>query len=53
MSLMRVNQQERAQLLVECPSRARLQKFLPRWQAAILAHKSRLNWLLEVDPAEI
>ena len=53
MSLMRVNQQERAQLLVECPSRARLQTFLPRWQAAILAHKSRLNWLLEVDPAEI
>ena len=53
MSLMRVNQQERAQLLVECPSRARLQTFLPRWQAAILAHKSRLSWLLEVDPAEI
>ena len=53
MNVMRVNQQERAQLLVECPSRARLQQFLPLWQAAILTQKGRLNWLIEVDPVDI
>jgi primosomal protein N' len=40
-------------MLIESPSRARLQAFAPLLQAAILAQKSRLNWLLEIDPAEI
>ncbi|MGL4768197.1 MAG: replication restart helicase PriA [Formosimonas sp.] len=53
MNLVRVNQLERAQLLIECPSRARLQQFLPHWQAELVAQKSRLAWLIEVDPAEI
>ena len=53
MNMVRVNQLERAQMLIESPSRARLQAFAPLLQAAILAQKSRLNWLIEIDPAEI
>lgn len=53
MSMMRVNQQERAQMLIESPLRKCLQDFLPVLQAAILAKKSRLSWQLDVDPVEI
>ena len=53
MPMMRVKHSERAQVLIECTSRARLQAFLPLWQAELLALKSRLTWLIEVDPAEI
>lgn len=53
MSMMRVNQQERAQILIESPSRKCLQDFLPVLQAVILAKKSRLSWQLDVDPVEI
>ena len=53
MHMMRVKHSERAQVLVECTSRARLQAFLPLWQAQLIAQKSRLTWLIEVDPAEI
>ena len=53
MHMMRVKHSERAQVLVECTSRARLQAFLPLWQQAIIAQKSRLTWLIEVDPADI
>lgn len=43
---------ERAQLLVESPSRRALQAFLAPWRAAVAAIKapSRLRWHLEVDP---
>ena len=53
MPMMRVKHSERAQVLIECSSRARLQAFLPLWQAQLIAQKSRLTWLIEVDPAEI
>ena len=53
MQMMRVKHSERAQVLVECVSRARLQAFLPLWQQAIVAQKSRLTWLIDVDPADI
>ena len=53
MPMMRVKHSERAQVLLECSSRARLQAFLPLWQAQLIAQKSRLTWLIEVDPAEI
>lgn len=43
---------ERAQLLVESPSRRALQAFLAPWRAALASIKtpSRLRWHLEVDP---
>ncbi len=53
MQMMRVKHSERAQVLIECTSRARLQAFLPLWQAQLIAQKSRLTWLIEIDPAEI
>ncbi|MFZ2853090.1 MAG: primosomal protein N' [Rhodocyclaceae bacterium] len=45
---------ERAQLLIESPSRRALQTFLSAWLAAIDTIKtpSRLRWHLEVDPLE-
>ena len=45
---------ERAQLLVESPSRRALQNFLSAWGALLDAIKapSRLRWHLEVDPLE-
>ena len=45
---------ERAQLLVESPSRRALQRFLAGWREALDAQKapSRLRWHLEVDPLE-
>lgn len=45
---------ERAQLLVESPSRRALQSFLGEWRAAVAAIKApaRLRWHLEVDPLE-
>ncbi|MFZ4536592.1 primosomal protein N' [Propionivibrio sp.] len=45
---------ERAQLLIESPSRRALQAFLSEWGVALAAIKapSRLRWHLEVDPLE-
>ena len=51
--MIRIKHSERAQVLIECTSRARLQAFLPLWQTALIAQKSRLTWLIEVDPSEI
>lgn len=53
MQMMRKNNVERAQLLIECPNRQRLQLFLAEWQKLIVLGKSRFVWLIEVDPAEI
>ena len=45
---------ERAQLLVESPSRRALQQFLAAWRTCLAGIKapSRLRWHLEVDPLE-
>ena len=45
---------ERAQLLVESPSRRALQIFLAAWGELLASIKapSRLRWHLEVDPLE-
>jgi primosomal protein N' (replication factor Y) len=54
MRLFRLMNQERAQLLVESPSRPQLQAFLPVWREtlAALPRKNKLRWHLEVDPLE-
>lgn len=54
MRLARRANMERAQLLIESPSRQALQRFLRAWQAPLSAIKSpsRLHWHLEVDPLE-
>ena len=45
---------ERAQLLVQCASRAELQAFLTSWQTRLLAlaERTRARWSLDVDPLE-
>jgi len=53
MSMTRVANVERAQLLVECASRPALQAFLKLWMAELRAMKSRVKWSLEVDPVDI
>jgi primosomal protein N' (replication factor Y) len=53
MTMTRVHNVERAQLLVESNSRPALQAFLTVWIDALRALKSRVRWSLEVDPLDI
>jgi len=53
MSLMKMANSERAQLLVESYSRPALQVFLKRWIPMLRQLKPRLTWSLEVDPVDI
>ncbi len=59
MSMARVANVERAQMLIESPSRTALQRFLAAWQATL--HRTRqeptskgvLRWAIDVDPLNI
>jgi primosomal protein N' (replication factor Y) len=53
MTMTRVHNVDRAQLLVESNSRPALQAFLKAWLAALRAMKTRVRWSLEVDPLDI
>jgi primosomal protein N' (replication factor Y) len=53
MTMTRVHNVERAQLLVESASRPALQAFLRQWMAVLRAMKARVKWSLEVDPVDI
>jgi primosomal protein N' (replication factor Y) len=53
MTLTRVANVERAQLLIECASRPALQAFLRDWLDLLRAMKTRAKWSLEVDPVDI
>jgi primosomal protein N' (replication factor Y) len=53
MTMTRVHNVDRAQLLVESPSRPLLQAFLKQWLAALRETKTRVKWSLEVDPLDI
>jgi primosomal protein N' (replication factor Y) len=53
MTMTRVHNVDRAQLLVESNSRPALQAFLKVWVDALRAMKSRVRWSLEVDPLDI
>ncbi|WP_156884517.1 primosomal protein N' [Pandoraea thiooxydans] len=53
MTLVRVANSERAQLLVESPSRPALQQFLSGWVARLRDTKTAARWYLEVDPLDI
>jgi primosomal protein N' (replication factor Y) len=53
MTMTRVHNVDRAQLLVESPSRPALQAFLKQWLSLLRALKSRVRWSLEVDPLDI
>ena len=53
MTMTRVHNVDRAQLLVESNSRPALQAFLRVWIEELRAMKSRVKWSLEVDPLDI
>ncbi len=59
MSIQRVANVERAQMLVESPSRAHLQRFLTAWHAVLRATrlqpegKGLIRWAVDVDPLAI
>jgi primosomal protein N' (replication factor Y) len=56
MSIQRVANVERAQMLIESPSRTALQRFLNAWQATLHATRTQpnskglLRWAIDVDP---
>jgi primosomal protein N' (replication factor Y) len=51
--MVRLAGRERAQLLVQSDSRARLQNFLSDWHEKLAAETSRrARWSLDVDPLE-
>ena len=53
MTMTRVHNVDRAQLLIESPSRPALQAFLKQWLQLLREMKSRVKWSLEVDPLDI
>jgi primosomal protein N' (replication factor Y) (superfamily II helicase) len=59
MSIQRVANIERAQMLVESPSRAHLQRFLAAWHAVLHATRQQpegkglIRWAVDVDPLAI
>ncbi len=53
MTVTRVANMDRAQLLVESSSRPALQAFLKQWMAVLRDSKARVKWSLEVDPTDI
>ena len=57
MSMQRVANVERAQMLIESGSRPALQLFLSQWQASLhdtrSRHKAVLRWAIDVDPLAI
>ncbi|MBC3873604.1 primosomal protein N' [Undibacterium flavidum] len=53
MTMTRVHNVDRAQLLVESTSRPALQAFLKEWIATLRSMKSRVKWGVEIDPVDI
>jgi len=55
MSVQRVANVERAQMLVESASRVALQRFLAGWQAVLHAQRTRgvIRWSIDVDPLQV
>jgi primosomal protein N' (replication factor Y) len=52
-AMMRLAGRERAQLLVQSPSRTALQNFLRQWVAGLAKRSATARWTLEVDPLEL
>lgn len=53
MTMTRVANVDRAQLLVESVSRPALQAFVKAWIADLRTMKSRVRWSVEIDPVDI
>ena len=53
MTMTRVANVDRAQLLVESASRPALQAFVKEWIVTLRAMKSKVKWSVEIDPVDI
>jgi primosomal protein N' (replication factor Y) len=53
MTMTRVHNVDRAQLLIESASRPALQAFLKVWIVTLRAMKTRVKWGVEIDPVDI
>lgn len=53
MTMTRVANRDRAQLLIESASRPALQAFARLWITELRSWKSRVKWSLEIDPVDI
>lgn len=53
LTVVRVADTERAQMLVESDSRPALHQFLDRWLDCLYSQKTPVRWFLEVDPTEL
>ncbi len=53
MTMTRVHNVDRAQLLIESSSRPALQAFLKEWIANLRGIKTRVKWGVEVDPMDV
>ncbi|VUZ25301.1 primosomal protein N' [uncultured Comamonas sp.] len=57
LAMQRVANVERAQMLIEAPSRSALQKFLHAWQPLLhqvrQQHRAVVRWLIDVDPQNL
>ena len=59
MTIQRVANVERAQMLLESPTRVALQRFLAAWQPVLLdtrqgpAGKGLIRWAIDVDPLNL
>lgn len=53
MAVMRVADRDRAQLLVEAPSRAKLNQYLSVWMEQLSQLKTSVHWVMDVDPIDV
>ncbi|WMW80601.1 primosomal protein N' [Undibacterium cyanobacteriorum] len=53
MTMTRVHNMDRAQLLIESNSRPALQAFLKEWISMLRSWKTRVKWGVEIDPVDI
>ena len=53
LSVVKVSDIERAQMLIESESRPALHQFMDQWLARLYAYKTSVRWFLEVDPTEL
>lgn len=52
-TMAKLDGKQRAQLVVQSPSRPKLQSFLHQWSASLFELRSRVRWHFDIDPAEI
>lgn len=52
-TMAKIDGRQRAQLVVQSPSRPHLQNFLRQWNASLHELRTRVRWHFDIDPVEI